>query len=65
QPPQQPYWPQPAPNYPGYPGQPGNAYPAYPPYPPYPPPGQSNPDAGKSPDKEDDDVSRPNPPAHG
>ena len=59
-PPQQPYWPQPAPSYPGQPGQP-----SYPPYPPYPPPGQSTPDAGKSPEQPDEDVSRSNPPAHG
>jgi cell division protease FtsH len=68
QPPQQPSWPQPAPSYPGQQGpqaQGGHAQPTYPPYPPYPPPGQSNPYATKSPDKEDDDVSRSNPPAHG
>jgi cell division protease FtsH len=60
QPQQQPYWPQqPAPHYPG------PAQPSYPPYPPYPPPGQSAPDAGRSPDQRDDDVSRSNPPAHG
>jgi cell division protease FtsH len=63
QPPQQPYWPQPVPSYPGQQGPP--PHPPYPPYPPYPPPGQSNPDAGKSPEKKDDDVSRSNPPAHG
>ncbi|MGZ4511722.1 MAG: ATP-dependent zinc metalloprotease FtsH [Mycobacterium sp.] len=70
--PQQPYWPQPARNYPGYPGQPGHhpgqqgqAQPPYPPYPPYPPPSLPNPDGGKSPDQQDDDVSRSNPPAHG
>jgi cell division protease FtsH len=62
QPPRPPYWPPPAPGYPGHPGQPGQAYP---PYPPYPPPGQSTPDADKSPDQRDEDVSRPNPPAHG
>jgi len=68
QPPQQPYWPQPAQGYPGYPGQPGQqaqANPLYPPYPPYPSAGQSDPDAGKSPDQSDDEVSRSNPPAHG
>ena len=65
QPPPQPYWPQPAPSYPGQPGQPTQGHPSYPPYPPYPPPGQSNPDAGKSPDRPDEDVSRSNPPAHG
>ncbi|BBZ50705.1 ATP-dependent metallopeptidase FtsH/Yme1/Tma family protein [Mycobacterium heidelbergense] len=71
QPQQQPYWPQPAPSYPGQQGQPGNAHPAhpahpsYPPYPPYPPPNQSGPGVGKPPDKQDDDVSRSNPPAHG
>ncbi|CAG7303728.1 hypothetical protein PICSAR38_04492 [Mycobacterium avium subsp. paratuberculosis] len=35
-----------------------------PPYPPYPPPGQPAPEGG-SPDRQDDDVSRSNPPAHG
>jgi cell division protease FtsH len=74
QPPQQPYWPQPVPSYPGqqgqgHPVQPGqghSSYPSYPPYPPYPPPpGQSNPDAGKSSDQPDEDVSRSNPPARG
>jgi cell division protease FtsH len=59
-PPQQPYWPQPARSYPGPPGQT-----SYPPYPPYPPPGQSTPDAGKSPEQPDEDVSRSNPPAQG
>jgi cell division protease FtsH len=61
QPPQQqPYWgPQSAQ---GYPGQ---AQPMYPPYPPYPPAGQSDPDAQRSPDQSDDEVSRSNPPAHG
>ncbi|OBB68234.1 ATP-dependent zinc metalloprotease FtsH [Mycobacterium sp. 852014-50255_SCH5639931] len=72
--PQQPYWPQPAGNYPGYPGQPahpgqqgpqGQTQPPYPPYPPYPPPGLPDPNGGKSPDQQDDDVSRSNPPAHG
>jgi cell division protease FtsH len=62
-PPQQPYWPQPAPSYPGQSGQP--TYPSYPPYPPYPPPGQPTPDAGKSPEPSDEDVSRSNPPAQG
>ncbi len=57
-PPQQPYWPQPAQGYPGYPG---NTQPSHPPYPPA---GQSTPDAGKSPHRQDD-VSRSNPPAHG
>jgi|HubBroStandDraft_3_1064219.scaffolds.fasta_scaffold00115_13 cell division protease FtsH len=65
QPPQPPYWPPPAPGYPGHPGQPGQAYPPYPPYPPHPPSGQSTPDADKSADQRDEDVSRPNPPAHG
>ena len=65
QPPKPPYWPPPAPGYPGHPGQPGQAYPPYPPYPPFPPAGQSTPDADKSPDQRDEDVSRPNPPAHG
>src|ERR1700677_2156612 len=68
QPPQPPYWPPPAsgyPGHPGHPGQPGQAYPPYPPYPSYPPPGQSTPDADKSPDERDEDVSRPSPPAHG
>ena len=59
-PPQRPYWPQPAGSYPGQPGQA-----SYPSYPPYPPPGQSTPDAGKSPDQPDEDVSRSNPPAQG
>ncbi|OBJ44071.1 ATP-dependent metallopeptidase FtsH/Yme1/Tma family protein, partial [Mycobacterium colombiense] len=45
-------------------GHPGQARPAYPPYPPYPPPGQPAPEGG-SPDRQDDDVSRSNPPAHG
>jgi cell division protease FtsH len=70
--PQAPYWPQPAGSYPGQPGQPGHAHPAQPPYPPYPPylpPGQPNPDAGphagKAPDQPGEDVSHPNPPAHG
>ncbi len=49
-PPQASYWPHSAP-------QPA----PYPPYPPYPPPGQSTPDAGKSPDQPDEDVSRSNP----
>jgi len=49
--PQQPYWPQPTPS--------------YPPYPPYPPPSPPGADDGKSPDQQDDDVSRSNPPAHG
>jgi cell division protease FtsH len=62
-PPQQPYWPQPAPSYPGQSGQP--TYPYYPPYPPYPPPGQPTPDAGKSPEPSDEDVSRSNPPSQG
>ncbi len=71
---QQPYWPQPAPSYPGHPGhqaQPGHqgqplgGPPPYPPYPPYPPPGQPSPDAGKSPEQSDEDVSRSNPPARG
>jgi cell division protease FtsH len=35
------------------------------PYPPYPPPAQSGPDAQKSPDQSDDEVSPSNPPAHG
>jgi cell division protease FtsH len=77
---QQPYWQQPPRGYPGpqghpggqqsYPGQhggaghPGQAHPSYPPYPPYPPPGQPAPEGG-SPDRQDDDVSRSNPPAHG
>lgn len=64
----QPYWPQPAPSYPGQPGRgpgQGQAQPSYPPYPPYPPPAQPSPDPGKSPDQPDEDVSRPNPPAHG
>lgn len=76
QPGQQPYWQQPAHSYPGphaHPGpqghagrsgQPGQAQPPYPPYPPYPPPGQPAPE-GASPDRQDDDVSRSNPPAHG
>jgi cell division protease FtsH len=68
-PPHQQYWPppaaHPAPNYPGPQGYPGNPYAPYPPYPPYPPPGQSDPTAAKSPDQQDDDVSRSNPPAHG
>jgi cell division protease FtsH len=69
-PPQQQYWPpppaaQPAPSYPGQPGNPYAPYPPYPPYPSYPPPGQSDPNAARSPDKQDDDVSRSNPPAHG
>jgi cell division protease FtsH len=62
-PPQQPYWPQQAPSYPGQSGQP--SYPSYPPYPPYPPPPQPTPDAGKSPEQPDEDVSRSNPPAQG
>ena len=71
---QQPYWPQPAPSYPGHPGhqaqpghqgQPVGGPPPYPPYPPYPPPGQPSPDAGKSPEQSDEDVSRSNPPARG
>jgi cell division protease FtsH len=54
----------------GYPGgqgrsgQQGQAQPSYPPYPPYPPPGQPAQEGG-SPDRQDDDVSRSNPPAHG
>ncbi|OBH14444.1 ATP-dependent zinc metalloprotease FtsH [Mycobacterium sp. E1747] len=75
--PQQPYWPQPAGHYPGYPGQQGHpgqqahpgqqgqAQPPYPPYPPYPPPSLPDPDGARSPDQQDDDVSRSNPPAHG
>jgi cell division protease FtsH len=65
---QQPYWPQPAPSYPGHPGHQGlpvGGPPPYPPYPPYPPPGQPSPDAGKSPEQSDEDVSRSNPPARG
>jgi cell division protease FtsH len=68
---QQPHWPQPAPSYPGhqghqgYQGQPVGGPPPYPPYPPYPPPGQPSPDAGKSPEQSDEDVSRSNPPARG
>jgi cell division protease FtsH len=50
------YWPQPHQSYPRQP---------YPPYPPYPPPGQPAPDADKSPDRQNDDARRPNPPAHG
>ncbi len=52
-PPTNSYWPQPHPA-----PQPA-------PYPPYPPPSQPTPDAGKSPDQPDEDVSRSNPPAHG
>ena len=71
---QQPYWPQPAPSYPGQQGQQGDqGHPGHqgqpvggpPPYPPYPPPGQPSPDAGKSPEQSDEDVSRSNPPARG
>jgi cell division protease FtsH len=71
---QQPYWPQPAPSYPGQQGQQGQqGHPGHqgqpvggpPPYPPYPPPGQPSPDAGKSPEQSDEDVSRSNPPARG
>jgi len=71
---QQPYWPQPAPSYPGQQGQQGHqGHPGHqgqpvggpPPYPPYPPPGQPSPDAGKSPEQSDEDVSRSNPPARG
>jgi cell division protease FtsH len=51
-----PYWPQPPQTYPRQP---------YPPYPPYPPPGQPAPGADKSPDRQDEDARRPNPPAHG
>ncbi|MGC2652788.1 MAG: ATP-dependent zinc metalloprotease FtsH [Mycobacterium sp.] len=50
------YWPQPQQSYPRQP---------YPPYPPYPPPSQPAPDADKSPDRQNDDARRPNPPAHG
>ena len=56
QPPQSPHWPPPARDQPGQP---------HPSYPPYPPPGQSPPDAEKSADQPDGDVSRSNPPAHG
>jgi cell division protease FtsH len=50
------YWPQPQQSYPRQP---------YPPYPPYPPPSQPAPDAEKSPDRQNDDVRRTNPPAQG
>ncbi len=50
------YWPQPQQSYPRQP---------YPPYPPYPPPSQPAPDADKSPDRQNDDARRPNPPAQG
>jgi cell division protease FtsH len=50
------YWPQPQQSYPRQP---------YPPYPPYPPPSQPAPDADKSPDRQNDDARRTNPPAQG
>ncbi|HVQ98563.1 MAG TPA: cell division protein FtsH, partial [Mycobacterium sp.] len=52
------YWPQPQQS-----SHPRQAYP--PPYPPYPPPGQPAPDADQSPDRQNDDARRPNPPAQG
>ncbi|TDH56308.1 ATP-dependent zinc metalloprotease FtsH [Mycobacterium eburneum] len=63
-PPQQPpgywypptHWPHPAQHYPAQP---------YPPYQPQPTPGQAPPAAGESPDEQDNDASRPNPPNHG
>ncbi len=70
-PPQQPpgHWYPPPQNAapPNYRPQPPQSYPRqpYPPYPPYPPPGQPAPDADKSPDRQNDDARRPNPPAHG
>ncbi|MGA7050485.1 MAG: cell division protein FtsH, partial [Mycobacterium sp.] len=66
-----PVWPpqqgHPSPPQQGHPSPPAQGYPgqAYPAYPPYPPPGQSTPDAQKSSDQSDEDVSRSNPPAHG
>jgi cell division protease FtsH len=63
--------------HPGYPGQqgqqgyagqpphPGHGQPPYAPYPAYPPPGEPSPDAAKSPEHSDDDVSRSNPPTRG
>jgi cell division protease FtsH len=50
------------------PAQPSHQQPYWPqpaPYPPYPPPAQSDPDAQKSPNQSDDEVSPSNPPAHG
>ncbi|MEZ0362913.1 ATP-dependent zinc metalloprotease FtsH [Mycobacterium sp. pUA109] len=63
-PPQQPpgywyppaHWPRPAQHYPAQP---------YPPYQPQPTAGQAPPVAGESPDEQDKDASRPNPPNHG